>query len=176
MRFATVALVGVAAAHTIDINWTHFAKVDNLVGKLIKSVTDKKVGDPGMPTFGTCDDDSGDFTLDAGQTQVTPAPPLVKNEDIQFQLVGGFANPHTVKNLHIHVDWNGSSLYDEDKADGTTYYGDYKFDQLKWSIPSYAPDGDYKVTMIGTEGDDKKKVLCISAAFSFCHASSFSRI
>lgn len=166
MRFATLALVGVAAAHNIDINWTHFAKVDNLVGKLIKTVVDAPLkADPGMPTFSTCDGGSGDFTLDVGQTQITPAPPLIKNEDIQFQLVGSFTNPHTVDNLHIHVDWNGSPLYDEDKADGTEYTGDYRYDDLKWSIPSYAPDGAYKVTLTGTEGDNK--IICIIADFTF---------
>lgn len=165
MRFA--ALLGVAAAnHNIAIDWTHYAKMPNLVQSLIKSVTDKPLRGSGDVTFSQCDDDFGDFVFDQQHTSVNPAPPLTKGSHIDFDLEGKFGNEHKVKNLHIHVDWNGGSLYDQDVADGTSYPDYYKFDKLGWDIPGYAPDGDYKVTLAGTDDDDKK-VICISAEFTF---------
>jgi hypothetical protein len=164
MRFAT-ALLGVAAAeHVIDIDWTNYAKSNNLVQSLIKSAVADKPLNAGEVTISACDDEATpDFNFDAGQTVINPSP-VQKNSDLNIKLVGTFTNAHTVDNLHIHVDWNGQGLYVGDFADGSSYSQDYSR-ELKWYVPGYAPDGDYKVKITGTDGGND--VICVAASFTF---------
>ena len=69
-----------------------------------------------------------------------------------------------MKNLHVHVDWNGSPLYDEDH-DGGSFSDTFTYD-MKWDVPSYAPNGDYVVTITGQE-DDGSTDLCVKGLFTF---------
>ena len=162
MKF--LALAGAAAAaHTIKTDMLTYAKAPKFMQSLLASVMQGANADPGVPSFSQCDDDLGAFTFDGDSTSVSPNP-IVKGTTINFDLMGGFSDSVTVDNLHVHVDWNGSPLYDEDDADGTTYDADYEF-QMSWDVPSYAPDGDYKIKLTGTSGD--QTVICINAGFTF---------
>jgi hypothetical protein len=71
----------------------------------------------------------------------------------------------TLKNVHIHVDWNDSPLYDEDNEASNVYDSDLEY-HLKWNVPSFAPSGHYDVHVIGT-GDAESvsggKVFCVRA-------------
>ena len=138
------ALAGAAAAHTIKTDMFTYAKAPNFMQSLMASVMHGgEKADPGVPSFSQCDDDLGAFTFDGDSTSVTPNP-ITKGSTIDFDLVGGFSDSVSVDNLHVHVDWNGSPLYDEDDEDGNTYDADYDF-KLSWDVPAYAPDGDYKI-------------------------------
>ena len=72
----------------------------------------------------------------------------------------------------MHVDWNGSPLYDEDHKDEKDFDSQYSYD-LGWDVPSFAPNGKYNVTLTGTgacddcPSDGDCKVLCINAQFEF---------
>lgn len=71
----------------------------------------------------------------------------------------------TLKNIHIHVDWNDSPLYDEDNEGSTVYDSDVEY-RLGWNVPAFAPDGHYDVHITGTGDTDSVKdgkVLCIRA-------------
>jgi hypothetical protein len=72
-----------------------------------------------------------------------------KGEDISFNLLGSVSNELTLKNVHIHVEWNNSPLYDEDNEASNIYDSDIEY-HLKWNIPSFAPSGHYDVHVIGT--------------------------
>ena len=119
------------------------------------------VTDGGSVTFSQCDDDKGVFTLDTDATKASPDP-LVKGSDVSLDLHGIVSDSIEVKNVHIHVDWNGSTLYDEDHAQDNTYDSDLEYN-LSWSVPSFAPSGDYDV-VIKAYGDDASATLyCVEA-------------
>ena len=71
----------------------------------------------------------------------------------------------TLKNVHIHVDWNSSPLYDEDDKGLNVYDSDVEYN-LGWNVPSFAPSGHYDIHVTGT-GDAASltdaKVMCIYA-------------
>ena len=165
MKFFALASAAAAASHTIRTDFMSYAKAPNLMQSLIGAVVrEAPKADPGMVTFSQCDDDLGLFTFDEDSTTVTPQP-ITKGSTIDFDLVGGVSDTVTVENFHVHVDWNTSPLYDEDDEDGTTYDSDYEF-HLSWDVPTYAPDGDYSIDLIGYTGDSKKAV-CVHADFTF---------
>lgn len=71
----------------------------------------------------------------------------------------------TLKNVHIHVEWNSSPLYDEDNEGTNVYDSDVEYN-LGWNVPSYAPSGHYDVTVTGTGNAASVtggKVMCIKA-------------
>ena len=117
-----------------------------------------------MVTYQQCDDDAKVFNLDLSSTNTTPSP-INKGDDITFNLVGVVSEQMTLKNVHIHVDWNSSPLYDEDDPGTNVYDSDVEYN-LGWSVPSFAPSGHYDVYVTGT-GDAKSligaKVMCIYA-------------
>ena len=120
--------------------------------------------DTGVVTYQQCDDDAKVFSLDLSSTNTTPSP-INKGDDITFNLVGVVSEQMTLKNVHIHVDWNSSPLYDEDDPGTNVYDSDVEYN-LGWSVPSFAPSGHYDVYVTGT-GDAKSltgaKIMCIYA-------------
>ena len=145
-------------------NPDNFAK-SNLIKELMMSKVANFVGSD--VTYGQCDDVAGAFTFDSDNTSNSPAPP-VKGSDVTLNLAGIVSETIEVSNVHIHVDWNGSTLYDEDHAQDNTYDSAYNY-SLKWAIPSYAPSGAYAVTITGTGNTSSVSsdvVLCISANFT----------
>ena len=94
-------------------NPDNFAK-NGLVGKLMQSPSSNLTA-TGDVTYGQCDDDAGVFTFDGDNTSNSPAP-VVKGSDVTLSLAGVVSDTMEVTNVHIHVDWNGSTLYDEDHA------------------------------------------------------------
>ena len=122
-------------------NPDNFAK-SNLVKELMMSKVANFKG-TGDVVYGQCDDDFQAFTFDADNTGNVPAP-AVKGSNIALNLAGIVSETIEVTNVHIHVDWNGSTLYDEDHAQDNTYDSSYNY-SLSWAIPSYAPSGAYAV-------------------------------
>ena len=134
----------------------------NLVKNLLESRANMVQG-TGDVTFAQCDDDFGVFSFDKTNTRTNPDP-LVKGQNVAFNLAGIVSDTITVTNLHIHVDWNGSTLYDEDHPQSNTYDSSYNY-SLGWFVPSFAPSGHYAVTITGTgtnEGDNGT-VICVNA-------------
>ena len=168
MKYTSALLLAVGAAnakhdHKINIDFNNFFDSKNLVQTLIESaqqVTDA----PGHVTFEQCDDDAKIFNLDLSSTNTTPNP-ITKGDDITFNLIGVVNSQMTLKNVHIHVEWNSSPLYDEDNPGTNVYDSDVQYN-LGWNVPSFAPSGHYDVTVTGT-GDASSvtdgKVMCIKA-------------
>ena len=118
----------------------------------------------GDVTYEQCDDDVGQFTFDDANTYNDPSP-VAKGSDLNLNLAGVFGDSGTLKNIHIHVDWNGTPLYDEDHKQSTAIGDEFKT-TLGWNVPSFAPSGDYAINLIGTgdiSGQTDAKVLCINA-------------
>jgi hypothetical protein len=152
--------------HTIDLfNAGNFANMGqhSLVKQMLDQTTLIAVDDNlrvGEVTYTQCDDDTGSFTLDTDSTSNDPNP-VTKGQDVSLNLVGIVSDSIEVKNVHIHVDWNGTPLYDEDNKQDNTYDSDYTY-SLKWNVPSYAPSGDYDITVTGLD-DAQSKLLCVEA-------------
>ena len=179
MKFATLlALTSSASAFTLDIdpfNIKNFMKVE-LMPNLLKASANTAskiaagediVGAPTKVQWAQCDDDKQAFTLDTDNTSADPDP-LVKGSDVNLNLVGALSDDITLSNLHIHADWNGAPLYDEDHPEfkGKTF-SDTLQASLKWSVPAYAPDGNYAITLTGVDTDGSSKDFCVFAKFSF---------
>ena len=164
MRFFAIA--GTAAAHIMfETKMTDYVRAPNLVQSLVQAMM--KDPSPGQKVeFETCDTDLDVFEFDEDATTVDPNPPQ-KNADINFGLAGGLNDEMDLTNIHIHVDWNSSPLYDEDHAvtEGPFTGDDFNY-PLTWNVPSYAFDGIYKINLKGTQ-DDGQTVMCINAAFAF---------
>jgi len=72
-----------------------------------------------------------------------------------------------VTNIHIHVDWNGIPLYDEDFKQDNTYDSTYSY-SLGWNVPAFAPSGKYAVKIRGTGNAGSVQggnVICVNANF-----------
>ena len=104
------------------------------------------------------------FNLDLSSTNTSPNP-ISKGDDITFNLIGVVNSQMTLKNVHIHVEWNSSPLYDEDDPSSNVYDSDVEYN-LGWNVPSFAPSGHYDIYVTGT-GDaaslSDAKVMCIYA-------------
>mmetsp|Transcript_10959 Transcript_10959/g.18327 ORF Transcript_10959/g.18327 Transcript_10959/m.18327 type:complete len:176 (-) Transcript_10959:151-678(-) len=169
---STLALsaVGVSASQTdsLKINPLHplnYLKSGSLLQKLVQNLS-LKVNDAGDVTYSQCDDDAGAFILDSSSTSNSPDP-IVKDSDLSLNLVGIVSDTIEVTNFHVHVDWNDSTLYDEDHPQDNTYDSTYEY-SVKWNVPSYAPSGHYKVALTGTGNSGSVqggKVLCVQADF-----------
>ena len=184
MKYATVlalAASSVAATEVIQIDPFHprnFLKAD-LAEHLLKAATAEvskvfhQTPPAGNPLAGgsavvwaQCADAAGSFNLDTSKTSASPDP-LTKGSDVALHLAGGLSSPIDINNVHIHVDWNGTPLYDEDHKGETKYTDSVSYD-LKWSVPSYAPDGKYVATITGVDNaDGTKNDFCVSASFEF---------
>ena len=149
-------------------NQASFAKHNILKSMLSNSLLNVK-DDAGMVSYAQCDDDAGIFTLDDQSTSNTPQP-LTKGVNLQFNLAGILADHMTISNVHVHVDWNGTPLYDEDHAQTNEYDDTYNY-QLGWDVPAFAPDGDYavKITGVGSTSSaaEGSTVYCMLANFTF---------
>ena len=121
----------------------------------------------GDVSYEQCDDDVGSFTFDGDNTYNDPAP-VVKDSDLTLNLAGIFGDSGTLKNIHIHVDWNGTPLYDEDHEQ-TTDIGDEFTTAITWNVPAIAPAGDYEISLVGTgdlAGSTDAKIMCIHASMT----------
>ena len=146
----------------IDLfNPDNFAK-NGLVKALMQSKTAQPVNGLGDVTYSQCPDDLNEFTLDTDNTTNVPAP-AVKGSDVALKLAGIVSAQMEVTNVHVHVDWNGATLYDEDHAQDNMYTSSYNY-SLSWSIPSYAPSGAYDIHLTGTGPQGKE--ICIEAKMS----------
>ena len=173
MKFTALAALGcVSATHKTDIfnpvNFLTYQHGQSFIRQMVSRVSNSKVSindlKLGEVTFSQCDDDQGVFTLDTDSTTSTPDP-ITKGQKVSLDLHGIVSDSIEVKNVHIHCDWNGSTLYDEDHAQDNTYDADLAY-ALEWDVPSFAPGGDYDVH-IKAYGDDTSKVLyCVEATFS----------
>ena len=63
--------------------------------------------------FSQCADDAGVFTLDGGNTVSVPDP-IVKNQDVTLKFRGQISEHVDVEIFHVHIELNGSPLFDED--------------------------------------------------------------
>eukprot|EP00355_Strombidium_rassoulzadegani_P004938 CAMPEP_0168613368 /NCGR_PEP_ID=MMETSP0449_2-20121227/3414_1 /TAXON_ID=1082188 /ORGANISM="Strombidium rassoulzadegani, Strain ras09" /LENGTH=169 /DNA_ID=CAMNT_0008653997 /DNA_START=54 /DNA_END=563 /DNA_ORIENTATION=- len=165
-----MASVAVAKSASSDIkidlfNTKHFNfKTENLVSSLLKSVSFISANELGKVSYSQCDDDAGVFILDTSSTSNSPDP-VTKGNSLTFDLQGIVTDNLHLTNLHVHVIWNDSPLYDEDHPQDATF--DSSFEQtFKWDVPSFAPSGNYDVTFTGT-GDAASvsggNVLCVKA-------------
>ena len=177
MKFATLLALtaGVSANKVIEIDpfaIKNFMKVE-LMPNLLKSASmtavklaegQEIVKDSTKVVWAQCDDDKGVFTLD-DSTSADPDP-LVKGKDVGLHLIGALSDDIDLSKVHIHVTWNGAPLYDEDHTDNLPSSDPLDY-SLKWSVPSYAPDGAYIVTMTGVDTDGSSKDFCVTAGFNF---------
>ena len=143
-----------------------FAPENFLRNGLVKNLMESKVQNlkaNGDVTYGQCDDDAGVFTFDGDNTSNVPAP-VTKGSNVTLNLAGIVSDSIEVTNVHIHVDWNGSTLYDEDHSQDNVYDSTYLY-HLSWAVPSYAPSGAYAITIKGTgfSSSGPGTVLCINA-------------
>ena len=168
MKFTSAVALVLSAVNAADIKinlWQgNNLPKENLLQSLIQSISLIGVNEVGKVTYTQCDDDAGVFIFDEDSTTNSPDPVIV-GQDLNFHLAGLLSDDITVENVHVHVDWNSSPLYDEDHAVGQTYSGDFAYD-MAWNVPSYAPKGNYDVTITGTGstgGSDTEKVMCINA-------------
>ena len=118
----------------------------------------------GDVTYQQCDDDVGQFTFDDSNTYNDPSP-VNKGSDLNLNLAGVFGDSGTLSNIHIHVDWNGTPLYDEDHNQSTPIGDEFKT-TIGWNVPSFAPSGDYDVFLYGygdMSSQTGAKVFCINA-------------
>ena len=65
------------------------------------------------------------------------------------------------------MDWNTAPLYDEDHKELAGTKSDTLDMSLKWSVPSYAPNGAYVATITGVDTDGSSKDFCVQASFNF---------
>ena len=168
---AALAALGTASANlTIDLfTAKNFAKMptDGLVKSFLQSGNQflfSASNGLGDVTYEQCDDDVGQFTFDGDNTYNDPAP-VVKGSDVSLNLAGIFGDQGTMTNIHIHVDWNGTPLYDEDHNQSTPIVDDFKT-SISWNVPSFAPSGDYDVFLYGygdLSGQSNAKIMCINA-------------
>ena len=174
MKFATLcALFACASAHQIDpFNMKNFMKAD-LMPQLIKSTGEtatklmkgeQTVQGGSKVVWAQCEDDKNVFTKD--DTTAAIPDPLNKGSDVQLNLVGTLSDSITLSNVHIHVDWNGVPLYDEDHKHTDTYEDVFQY-KLTWNVPGYAPNGKYVATLTGIDADGSSKDFCVSASFEF---------
>lgn len=143
-------------------NPANFAK-HGLVKQLLESKNATPYG-TGDVTYGQCDDDFGVFTLDKADTTNSPNP-VTKGVHLNFNLAGIVSDEIDVTDLHVHVDWNGATLYDEDHKQDNIYDSSYDY-KLAWDVPSFAPSGHYaiKITGTGKNEGDQGTLLCVTAA------------
>ena len=169
-KLAYSALIASVAAHS-EHRINPFAVENfmnrNLLSSLIKTATMDTPNDIGVAHFTQCDDDAGAFTLDTKSTTEQPNP-ITKGQDVKLMLRGIVSEFMEVEDIHVHVNWNGATLYDEDIQGVHDYTTSYSMD-VAWNVPSYAPSGAYDVTLTGTGKTDdlpSGKVLCVNAKFN----------
>ena len=115
MKFAAAALLalGVAADDRINVFNSSNKLYKNLMKSLVDDAVHKKasLGATGVVTWKQCADQSGVFMFDKSSTNTVPNP-VTKGKDVKLNLAGTVSSTMSVNNIHVHVNWNGSSLYD----------------------------------------------------------------
>lgn len=172
-KLSVLAALGCTQAHQIDLFTPEtIAKMGgkpSMVQQMLDYATSFVAVDDnlklGEVTFSQCDDDTNSFTLDSDQTTSEPNP-VVKGSKVQLDLFGIVADKIEIKNVHIHVDWNGTPLYDEDNSQDNTFENEEYTYNLGWDVPSFAPSGAYDIHLkaYGDEKDTSGPVLyCVEA-------------
>ena len=120
----------------------------------------------GDVTYTQCDDDAGTFTLDTDATTNTPSPVTIPC-DLKFHMEGIFSDTTQVDDLHVVVHIGGVPLWSEHHKIGKSYDDSFAYD-LKWTVPSIAPHGNYAInfTATGNGGGTKGKVICMDASMT----------
>ena len=168
-KLATALLVSSVAANDITVgqiplqNYLSKDLVKNMISTL--RIKANGLGDSGKGTYSQCDDQTKSFQLDASSTSNTPDP-ITKGVDLKFTLAGILSDDIHVDNVHVHVDWNGSPLYDEDHPQKTDFSDNVDMN-LAWNVPAYAPDGAYAVQIVGSNKSTGKTNMCVHADFTF---------
>ena len=119
--------------------------------------------DIGVATLKQCADKEGKFTFDAASSVQDPSP-IVKGKDVTFDMEGIVASPMDVSKIHLHVNWNGTPLYDQDYKVGQHFDASFDY-KMKWFVPSYAPAGKYAITLTGYDQDGSTSDMCVGATF-----------
>ena len=162
MKFATLIAATAAADVQVDM-FSHF-KVKNLVKMLLTQRRDAPL--TGGVAWSQCEDDFGVFQFDESSTSYSPDP-MTKGVSATPNLAGVLQDTIHVENMHMHADWNGSPLYDQDFKDGSDYDSNWT-QSVGWDIPGFAPSGAYHITFKGAGsymGADGT-VFCIAADLS----------
>ena len=148
---------------TPDIfNPSNFVKA-GIVNQLLTAPT--ATNDIGVVTFSTCSDKEGKFTFDEASSSYNPNP-MIKGKNVNFDLQGIVSSPMDVSKIHLHVNWNGTPLYDQDYKEGVHF--DSSLDiKLSWYVPTYAPNGKYDLTLVGYDSDGVTSDMCVGASFQF---------
>jgi hypothetical protein len=152
MKFALLA-VGAAAAkmhhdplHLPVFHPSNFMNA-NVARTMIKSLQQGKTVTTGEVTYNQCSDSENKFTFDESMTTVAPYP-VTKGTHLTFDLGGIVSSPMEVDGVHVHVNWNGTPLYDEDVKVGKEFDSTVDI-QFGWDVPSYAPSGKYEIHVTG---------------------------
>ena len=119
--------------------------------------------DIGVGVFKQCADQENKFSMDDAATTQSPSP-MIKGKNVNLDLEGIVSSPMDVSKMHLHVNWNGTPLYDQDLKVGQHYDSTLSY-QMAWFVPSYAPAGKYDLTLVGYDLDGKTTDLCIAVNF-----------
>ena len=155
--YSLLFAAGAVSSHTVELNILDFIKAENVVQSLIQSVQQPDMGEfSGVLTFSQCSDDAGVFTL-SSSSSVTPNP-IQKSSTEVIIINGSVSSPVSLKNVHLHVEWNSSPVSDKDNAASNEWgVGDVTY-SLSWSTPALMPKGHYEMTLTGDDGN--QSVFC----------------
>ena len=133
MKFTALAALGCvsASSHQVDmfnpLNFMTFQHGQGFVQQMISQVSNTKISisdlKDGEITFSQCDSQGDSFILDTDRTSADPNP-IQKGTSVSLDLHGIVSDALDTKNVHVHVDWNGSTLYDQDYANDKHYDDD----------------------------------------------------
>ncbi len=88
---------------------------------------------------------------------------MKKSENIALILQGPLKEDITVKNVHIKILFDNSTLYDEDHLQDNQYHDLYNY-TVSWFVPSFAPSGSYRVNL-KAYGENETLLMCAEGLF-----------
>ena len=159
----TLALAALGTISAIEIDPFHiknFMKLDVAKTMLATMAQNNDRNDIGKVCWSQCDDANKDFHFNESMTSYNTNP-VTKGKQLALNLGGILDFPEQIEKIHVHVNWNGAALYDEDVAVGETFDSVVK-KTISWIVPAYAPSGKYEVNLTGTD-KSKKTDLCMNA-------------
>ena len=163
------ALAGAASAVTGPFTIDPFHPKNFMSVEVAKAMVNQAanpvepVGATGVVSWGTCQDDDNIFQFSQSMTSYSPSP-IKLGSNLSLNLGGTCKVPMFVEKIHVHVDWNSVHLYDQDIAVGETFPTVLK-ESVSWFVPSYAPRGNYAVTLTGFDNASKTDI-CVTANFA----------
>ena len=159
------AILAVGATQAALITPFGQENLGNVLQAIMRRQGKGPVGATGVVTWAQCADDAGVFQFDESSTTVDPDP-IHKATNLNLNLKGIVSDEMTLSNIHVHVLWAGTSLYDEDIPMANTYDSNFAY-TVGWYVPGFAPSGHYDVTMTGTGSavGVSGTVMCVNAQF-----------